>query len=134
MPEVRITIGGREFDVACQEGEDHFLRTAAQMLDTEAQSLVGQLGRMPESRMLLMAGLLLADRTAAMEDQIRSAEERAQTAEAALANLQANPARVEVPVIPQTLVDTLAEIAARAESLAERVEEKAGVQEEAGRT
>lgn len=134
MPEVRITIGGREFDVACQEGEDHFLRTAAQMLDTEAQSLVGQLGRMPESRMLLMAGLLLADRTAAMEDQIRSAEERAQTAEAALANLQANPARVEVPVIPQTLVDTLAEIAARAESLAERVEEKASVQEEAGHT
>jgi len=126
MPEVRITIGGREFDVACQEGEDHFLRTAAQMLDTEAQSLVGQLGRMPESRMLLMAGLLLADRTAAMEDQVRTAEERAQAAEAALAELQANPPRLEVPVIPQTLVDTLAEIAARAESLAERVEEKAG--------
>ena len=127
MPEVRITIGGREFDVACQEGEDHFLRTAAQMLDTEAQSLVGQLGRMPESRMLLMAGLLLADRTAAMEDQVRTAEERAQAAEAALAALQANPPRVEVPVIPPALVDTLAEIAARAEALAERVEEKAGV-------
>jgi len=126
MPEVRITIGGREFDVACQEGEDHFLRTAAQMLDTEAQSLVGQLGRMPESRMLLMAGLLLADRTAAMEDQVRTAEERAQAAEAALAELQANPPRLEVPVIPQTLVDTLAEIAARAEALAERVEERAG--------
>lgn len=125
MPEVRITIGGREFDVSCQEGEDHFLRTAAQMLDTEAQSLVGQLGRMPEARMLLMAGLLLADRTAAMEDQIRSTEERAEAAEAALARLQANPPRVEVPVIPQALVDTLAEIAARAESLAERVEEKA---------
>ncbi|AMY68983.1 cell division protein ZapA [Frigidibacter mobilis] len=126
MPEVRITIGGREFDVACQDGEDHFLRTAAQMLDTEAQSLVGQLGRMPEARMLLMAGLLLADRTAAMEDQVRTTEERAQAAEAALAELQANPPRVEVPVIPQSLVDTLAEIAARAESLAERVEEKAG--------
>ena len=126
MPEVRITIGGREFDVACPEGEDHFLRTAAQMLDTEAQSLVGQLGRMPESRMLLMAGLLLADRTAAMEDQVRTTEERAQAAEAALAELQANPPRVEVPVIPQTLVDTLAEIAARAEALAERVEERAG--------
>lgn len=126
MPEVRISIGGREFDVACQEGEDHFLRTAAQMLDTEAQSLVGQLGRMPESRMLLMAGLLLADRTAAMEDQVRTAEERAQAAEAALAELQANPVRVEVPVIPPALVDTLAEIAARAEALAERVEERAG--------
>ncbi len=132
MPEVRITIGGREFDVACQDGEDHFLRTAAQMLDTEAQSLVGQLGRMPEARMLLMAGLLLADRTAAMEDQVRTTEERAVAAEAALAELQANPPRVEVPVIPQSLVDTLAEIAARAEALAERVEEKAGVREEVG--
>ncbi|GGH60303.1 cell division protein ZapA [Frigidibacter albus] len=132
MPEVRISIGGREFDVACQDGEDHFLRTAAQMLDTEAQSLVGQLGRMPESRMLLMAGLLLADRTAAMEDQVRTTEERAQAAEAALAELQANPPRIEVPVIPQSLVDTLAEIAARAESLAERVEERAGVREEVG--
>ncbi|MDP3340087.1 cell division protein ZapA [Frigidibacter sp.] len=132
MPEVRITIGGREFDVACQDGEDHFLRTAAQMLDTEAQSLVGQLGRMPEARMLLMAGLLLADRTAAMEDQVRTTEERAQAAEAALAELQANPPRVEVPVIPQSVVDTLAEIAARAEALAERVEEKAGVREEVG--
>ncbi len=132
MAEVRITIGGREFDVACREGEEHFLRSAAQMLDTEAQGLVGQLGRMPESRMLLMAGLLLADRTAAMEERIRSAEERAQAAEAALAALQANPPRVEVPVIPQSLVDTLAEIAARAESLAERVEEKAGLREDAG--
>jgi len=132
MPEVRITIGGREFDVACQDGEDHFLRTAAQMLDNEAQSLVGQLGRMPEARMLLMAGLLLADRTAAMEDQVRTTEERAVAAEAALAELQANPPRVEVPVIPQSLVDTLAEIAARAEALAERVEEKAGVREEVG--
>ena len=64
MPQVEITIGGRNFEVACQEGEEQFLMTAAAMLDVEASSLSTQVGRMPESRMLMMAGLLLADRTA----------------------------------------------------------------------
>ncbi len=39
MPEVRVSIGGRDFDVACQEGEEHFLRTAAKLLDEEARVL-----------------------------------------------------------------------------------------------
>ncbi len=68
MPQVEIKIGGRSFEVACQDGEEHFLRSAAAMLDIEAQSLSNQIGRMPESRMLLMAGLLLADKTAGLED------------------------------------------------------------------
>lgn len=124
MPEVRVTIGGRVFEVACQEGEEHFLQSAARMLDAEAQTLVGQLGRMPEARMLLMAGLLLADQTAGMEDRLRAAEARAEAAEAALAALQADPPRIEVPVIPPQVEETFAEIAARAEALAARVAEK----------
>ena len=32
MPEIDITIGGRSFAVACQPGEEHFLRTAAPLL------------------------------------------------------------------------------------------------------
>ena len=38
------------------------------------------------------------------------------------------PERIEVPVIPDSVTDTLAEIAARAEALAAAVEEKAGAQ------
>lgn len=126
MPELRITIGGREFEVACQEGEEHFLSSAAAMLDNEAQALVGQLGRMPEARMLLMAGLLLADRTAALEDQLRDAQARLAAAEKARAALEANPPVKEVPVIPPIVSETLAEIAARTEALAGRLEEKVG--------
>ena len=33
MPEVEIEIGSRVFEVACQDGEQHFLQTAAKMLD-----------------------------------------------------------------------------------------------------
>ena len=59
MPEVQIQIGGRPFNVACQEGEEHFLQAAAGLLDNEARTLMDQIGRLPEARMLLMAGLIL---------------------------------------------------------------------------
>ena len=124
MPEMTITIGGRDFEVACQEGEEHFLRSAAKLLDNEATVLIGQIGRMPEARMLLMAGLMLADKAAGLEDQLRSAEERAVVAERVAANARANPERVEVPVIPEIVIDSFAEIAARAEALADRIEER----------
>ena len=129
MPEIQITIGGRQFEVACQDGEESYLHSAAKMLDDEAQVLSDQVGRMPEARMLLMAGLLLADKTASVEDRI--AEVKAELAEreaelAGLRNVTIEPERIEVPVVPQAVTDTLAEIAARAEALAAEVEEKAG--------
>ncbi|MEN8839817.1 MAG: cell division protein ZapA, partial [Octadecabacter sp.] len=100
MPQVEITIGGRSFEVACQEGEEQFLMTAAAMLDVEASSLSTQVGRMPESRMLLMAGLLLADRTAGLEDKVRIAEGKLAQVQAQLesAGSQSSVERVEVPV------------------------------------
>jgi len=122
MPDLSITIGGRDFSVACQPGEDHFLRAAAAMLNAEATPLVAQLGRLPEARMLLMAGLMLADKTAALEDELRGVKSR-------LAEIEARPApereRVEVAVVPGEVTETLAEIAARAEALADRIEERA---------
>lgn len=129
MPEVAITIGGRTFEVACQEGEEHYLHSAAKMLDTEARVLSDQIGRLPEARMLLMAGLMLADKTAGLEDRVREHEDRIAELLSENERLRAMPApepeRVEVPVIPASVIDTLAEIAARAESLAAEVEEKA---------
>jgi cell division protein ZapA len=130
MPEVEITIGGRSFDVACQEGEEQYLHSAARMLDTEAQVLAQQVGRIPEARMLLMAGLMLADKTAGLEDKLRETEDRAA---AYLSELRAikdapppEPERIEVPVVPTDVTESLQEIAARAEALARDVEDKAG--------
>ncbi len=129
MPEVTITIGGRQFAVACQDGEEHYLHTAAKMLDDEAQVLSDQVGRMPESRMLLMAGLMLADKTASVEDKVAEIEAKLTEREAELEGLRnmaaPEPERVEVPVVPSSVTETLAELAARAEALAAEVEEKA---------
>lgn len=121
MPQVEIKIGGRVFEVACQEGEEQFLHTAAAMLDIEASSLSTQIGRMPEARMLLMSGLMLADKTAGLEDKLREAEARITELQA---KLDAPKERLEVPVIPSSVSETLAELAARAEALADQVEAK----------
>lgn len=119
MPDLEVMIGGKGFQVSCQPGEEHFLRSAAAMLDAEATPLMAQLGRLPETKMLLMAGLMLADKTAAVEDELR-------TLRARIAELEARPVTVrDVAVIPPQVMETLAEIAARAEALAARVEEKA---------
>jgi cell division protein ZapA len=129
MPEVSINVGGREYTVACQEGEEHFLQSAARMLDAEAALLLEQIGRLPESRVLLMAGLMLADKTAGLEDQLREAEARLKAQAAEIEALKHRPApepqRIEVPVLPAEVSETMAELAARAEALADRVEEAA---------
>lgn len=129
MPDVTITVGGRQFEVACQPGEEHYLRAAAELLDAEASVLVNQIGRLPESRMLLMAGLLLADKTAGAQDQVKALEQKVAALEMELGKASSQPAlqarTVEVPVVPQEVLDTLAELAARAESVADEIEEKA---------
>lgn len=120
MPDLEIFIGGRSFTVACQPGEEHFLRAAAQLLDSEAQPLVSAMGRLPEGKLLLMSGLMLADRMAALEDESRLLKRRIQELEA---RPTPEPQRIEVPVIPPSLPKSLAEIAAQAEALATALEE-----------
>ena len=126
MPEVQITIGDRQFEVACNAGEEDYLHAAARMLDEEAAVLASQIGRVPEARMLLMAGLMLADKTSALQENLQAVEQRLARAEAELDQLRNAPApapeRVEVPVVPQSVTETLAEIAARTEALAETVD------------
>ena len=114
MPDVKISVGGKSFTVACRAGEEEFLQTAAAMLDAEAQALLSQIGRIDEPRMLLMAGLMLADRTAAFEDRALAAEQRVAELEKA--------AEGAAPRMPQGLADSLLVLATRAEGLADRTE------------
>ena len=117
MADVRISIGGRDFEVSCQPGEEHFLRSAARLLDNEATVLIGQIGRLPEARMLLMAGLMLADKTAGLEDQLRAMEERAELAERVAS--QPRFAQDRSSGVPLSVMDSLSRIADHAEKLAD---------------
>ena len=123
MPEVTIHIGGRSFEVACQDGEEHFLHSAAKMLDDEAQALAAQIGRLPETRMLLMAGLLLADKTANLGERLSKAEQEIKSLRSeldqkrSLPSEPANPVVERVEVIPQEVTDYLETLAQQLEDM-----------------
>lgn len=129
MPEQVITIGHKEFTVACQPGEEQYLIAAAEMLDAEARTLLNQIGRVPAERMLLMAGLMLADKTAEAGDKLAAAEAEIASLREENSRLHARPEpapkRVEVPVVPEDVTDALTELAARAEAVADEMEARA---------
>jgi len=130
MPELTIVIAGREFRVACKEGEEHFLQSAADLLDRQAVELSGRMGRLPEERMLLMAGLMLADKTAELRTTQDRLKERIGNLERELAALRVDtkPEPEEVPAAssPDNVNDALVGLATRAEALADRLEGRAG--------
>jgi cell division protein ZapA len=95
MAEVELTIAGRPYRVACRNGEEENLRTAGALVDAKSREALSGLGTLSESRQLLFAGLLLADQ---LIDQEPGA---------------AAPAAAPAPD---------AELAGRAERLAERLE------------
>lgn len=72
MADLDIAIAGRNYRVACADGEEDNLTRAAALLAEEAETLRAQFGgrfaALPESRVLLMASLMLGDRFRATLD------------------------------------------------------------------
>ena len=66
MADLDIAIAGRSYRVACADGEEENLTEAARLVDIEASSLRDQFGarfgQLSETRVLLMASLMLGDR------------------------------------------------------------------------
>ena len=61
MAQVDLFIAGRNYQIACREGEEENLKTAARLVDAKSREALSGLGSLSESRQLLFASLLLAD-------------------------------------------------------------------------
>jgi cell division protein ZapA len=60
MSNVTLTISGRDYTVACAEGEEAHVAGLGRMIDTRL-SAMGNMAGQGETRQLLFAALLLAD-------------------------------------------------------------------------
>ena len=132
MPEMTIEVGGRSFPVACQDGEEPYLKSAAEMLDREAQVLIASGARLPADRMLLMAGLMLADRAISADEELRTLDERVAQQTKEIETLRARPEpearevvrEVEVEVVPDAALARLDALAEQAEAVAAKAAER----------
>ena len=128
MPEVTIKIGDRPFKVACPAGEENQLEAASAKLNVEAKVLIAHSGRVPESQMLLMSGLILADRAIALEEKVKAAEVEMSSLRQNNKNITPEIKtvikEVKVTAVPEELLESLAELSARAEAAADDLEQK----------
>ena len=94
MAEVVVEIAGRRYRMACGDGEEAHLRNLAHQIDIEAQRLEKSLSQPPsEARLMLMAGLMVADKLKETEAEIERlrAENAALAAKAAAAPAAQRP-------------------------------------------
>jgi len=127
MPEVEIAIGGRRFEVACQPGEEDYLISAATALDKEASSIGDQLGRLSEARMLLMAGLMLADQAGNLKEKLAKSDADLSAAISEVSRLNAELSSSSIPgnenaALSAEFEKTLIDIAEKAERLADKID------------
>ena len=61
MPDVKLSIAGRDYIVGCNPGEEPRLAALGAMVDESAQEAGGS-GNLNETRTLLFSALLLADK------------------------------------------------------------------------
>ncbi len=61
MAQVSITINGRKYQVACDDGQEAHLKRLGDYVDKRLNELVAAVGQVGDSRLLVMVSLLLAD-------------------------------------------------------------------------
>jgi cell division protein ZapA len=64
MAQVTITINGRAYPVACNEGEEQRIAELARYVDDKVKTFAKDLGQIGEARLLVLAALILADELA----------------------------------------------------------------------
>lgn len=79
MADVDIIINSRTYRVSCKDGEEDRIKSLSSQINNEVKSLVSKIGQLGEARMILLAALVLLDKSD--DNQDRMEEILKQTAE-----------------------------------------------------
>jgi len=107
MAQVTIDVNGRPYSVGCEDGQEGHLMDLARMFDRLVRQVSQDMGQLGETRLFLMAALLLADEMADTRGRMTAIQGE-------LARLQSDNARIE------------SRAAAALERAAKRIERLAG--------
>ena len=74
MSQVNVTINGRQFRMACEDGQEGHLQQLAKDLDDRIVALRGQFGEIGDARLTVMAALMVADELAETGKKLKRLE------------------------------------------------------------
>ena len=100
MNHINVTINGRQYRMACEEGQEVRLLKLAESLESRVEELRGKFGEIGDARLIVMAALTVCDELLDAGQRIRGLEqelaalrnvrsvatERARATQAAVAN------------------------------------------------
>ena len=75
MAQVNVTINGRQFRMACEDGQEGHLTKLAKEFDDRIAGLRSQFGEVGDTRLTIMAALTIADEFAETARKLRQLEE-----------------------------------------------------------
>jgi len=75
VAQVDIQINGKVYRIACEDGQEPRLRDLAVMVDAHVKDLVTQVGQVGDTRLLVMASLLVADELMDLRDAALEVDE-----------------------------------------------------------
>tara|TARA_B100001027_G_scaffold163052_1_gene115506 strand:+ start:879 stop:1154 length:276 start_codon:yes stop_codon:yes gene_type:complete len=69
MAEVDITINGRSYRISCKNGEEERIKSLSLLINNQVQKLSEKIGQLGEARMILLASLVLLDKSDEVEKE-----------------------------------------------------------------
>ncbi len=75
MSHINVTINGRQYRMACEEGQELRLLKLAENLESRVESLRGRFGEIGDARLTVMAALTVCDDLVDAGQQIRKLED-----------------------------------------------------------
>ena len=113
MGQVAVTINGRSYEVACDDGqEDHLVRLAS-YIDKKMAELVTSVGQIGDTRLLVMSALLLADELSEAYSELTTLRG---------GDDEVPDGRIPDSPVNETLVTGIETLAQRVEDIAARLE------------
>ena len=77
MAQVEIKINGRDYRIACEDGQESHLSNLAKYLDGKVGELVDEVGQIGDTSLMVMAGLLVTDELTDIRGELEATRNQA---------------------------------------------------------
>ena len=111
---VTVTINGSDYPMACAPGEEEKVKALGERIDSVASQIAAASGSIGESRLLVMAALILTDQLSELEQKSPSSDDQPVDQTAASETPKEDTSRDD------KMAEMIEQLAARIEALAHR--------------
>ena len=117
MGQIKVSINDRAYTVACGDGQEGHVQELANHLAKHVSNLAQDVGQVGDSRLLLMAGILVADELSEALQKTKRLEQELE----ALSGVKASAVE-QTKQTEEALADVLDKAAQRIEELSSRID------------